>query len=113
MVCSPHGDRYQRGGSLSAVARATYAAIDAALPTPGLVRITAGNYSGRLGKSFIYLCPGDNLGKQQVRQQWRSRPTVAVAVRLWRSRKSSLAGKLVAQPAETSIRFHPDRASIP
>jgi formylmethanofuran--tetrahydromethanopterin N-formyltransferase len=45
------------GGSLSAVARATYAAIDAALPTPGLVKITAGNYGGRLGKSFIYLHP--------------------------------------------------------
>lgn len=45
------------GGSLAAVAQATYAAIDAALPTPGLVRITAGNYGGRLGKSFIYLRP--------------------------------------------------------
>ncbi len=45
------------GSSLEAVARATYAAIDAALPTPGLVRITAGNYAGRLGKSFIYLRP--------------------------------------------------------
>lgn len=45
------------GSSLEAVAGATYAAIDAALPTPGLVRITAGNYGGRLGKSFIYLRP--------------------------------------------------------
>lgn len=45
------------GSSLEAVAQATYAAIDAALPTPGLVRITAGNYGGRLGKSFIYLFP--------------------------------------------------------
>ena len=45
------------GSSLEAVAKATYAAIDAALPTPGLVRITAGNYAGRLGKSFIYLRP--------------------------------------------------------
>ncbi len=43
------------GGSLKSVADATYAAIDAALGTPGLVRITAGNYGGRLGKSFIYL----------------------------------------------------------
>ena len=25
--------------------------------TPGLVRITAGNYGGRLGKTFIYLRP--------------------------------------------------------
>ncbi|QDV25339.1 formylmethanofuran--tetrahydromethanopterin N-formyltransferase [Aureliella helgolandensis] len=45
------------GSSLSAVAAATYAAIDAALGTPGLKRITAGNYNGRLGKSFIYLNP--------------------------------------------------------
>ncbi len=45
------------GSSLEAVAKATYAAIDAALDTPGLVRITAGNYGGRLGKSFIYLHP--------------------------------------------------------
>ncbi|MEZ6134381.1 MAG: formylmethanofuran--tetrahydromethanopterin N-formyltransferase [Pirellulaceae bacterium] len=45
------------GSSLDSVARATYAAIDAALDTPGLVRITAGNYGGRLGKSFIYLYP--------------------------------------------------------
>ncbi len=45
------------GSDLNAVAQATYAAIDAALETPGLVRITAGNYGGRLGKSFIYLYP--------------------------------------------------------
>lgn len=45
------------GGSLAAVAQATYAAINAALSAPGLVRITAGNYGGRLGKSFIYLRP--------------------------------------------------------
>jgi formylmethanofuran--tetrahydromethanopterin N-formyltransferase len=43
------------GVNLNSVAAATYAAIDAALGTPGLVRITAGNYGGRLGKSFIYL----------------------------------------------------------
>ncbi|MEO8269485.1 MAG: formylmethanofuran--tetrahydromethanopterin N-formyltransferase [Aureliella sp.] len=45
------------GSSLDAVARATYAAIDASLSAPGLVRISAGNYGGRLGKSFIYLRP--------------------------------------------------------
>jgi formylmethanofuran--tetrahydromethanopterin N-formyltransferase len=45
------------GSSLDAVAQATYTAIDAALSAPGLVRITAGNYGGRLGKSFIYLRP--------------------------------------------------------
>jgi formylmethanofuran--tetrahydromethanopterin N-formyltransferase len=25
--------------------------------TPGLLKISAGNYGGRLGKSFIYLLP--------------------------------------------------------
>ena len=25
--------------------------------TPGLLRISAGNYGGRLGKSFVYLHP--------------------------------------------------------
>jgi formylmethanofuran--tetrahydromethanopterin N-formyltransferase len=43
------------GSSLEAVANGTYAAIDAALGTPGLKKISAGNYGGRLGKSFIYL----------------------------------------------------------
>ena len=36
---------------------ATQAAIAASVDTPGLVRISAGNYGGRLGKSFIYLHP--------------------------------------------------------
>lgn len=43
------------GRDLEAVAAATHAAIDAAVDTPGLAKITAGNYGGRLGKSFIYL----------------------------------------------------------
>jgi formylmethanofuran--tetrahydromethanopterin N-formyltransferase len=45
------------GRDLESVAQATYAAIDAAKSTPGLQRISAGNYGGRLGKSFIYLRP--------------------------------------------------------
>ena len=45
------------GRDLETLTRATHAAIEAAAPTPGLVRITAGNYGGRLGKSFIYLRP--------------------------------------------------------
>lgn len=45
------------GSSLKSVADATYAAIEAARGTPGLKRISAGNYGGRLGKSFIYLHP--------------------------------------------------------
>lgn len=43
------------GSQLAAVAEATYAAIDATLGAPGLLKISAGNYGGRLGKSFIYL----------------------------------------------------------
>jgi formylmethanofuran--tetrahydromethanopterin N-formyltransferase len=45
------------GRDLGAIARATQAAIAAAASTPGLLRISAGNYGGRLGKSFIYLHP--------------------------------------------------------
>ena len=45
------------GHDLEAIIRATQAAIAAAVDTPGLLRISAGNYGGRLGKSFIYLHP--------------------------------------------------------
>lgn len=45
------------GYDLEAVSKATQVAIDAAQSTPGLVRISAGNYGGRLGKNFIYLRP--------------------------------------------------------
>lgn len=45
------------GRDLETVTAATHAAIEAAAPTPGLVRISAGNYGGRLGKSFVYLRP--------------------------------------------------------
>jgi formylmethanofuran--tetrahydromethanopterin N-formyltransferase len=43
------------GSSLADIATATGAAIHAAADTPGLLRISAGNYGGRLGKSFIHL----------------------------------------------------------
>ncbi|RMF43673.1 MAG: formylmethanofuran--tetrahydromethanopterin N-formyltransferase [Planctomycetota bacterium] len=43
------------GSNLQAVAGATHAAIEASRESPGLVKISAGNYGGRLGKSFIYL----------------------------------------------------------
>ncbi|MBA3315377.1 MAG: formylmethanofuran--tetrahydromethanopterin N-formyltransferase, partial [Planctomycetaceae bacterium] len=43
------------GRDLETVRQATYAAIDAAAVVPGVVRISAGNYGGRLGKSFVYL----------------------------------------------------------
>lgn len=45
------------GRDLPSIIRATQAAIAASVETPGLVRISAGNYGGRLGKSFIYLHP--------------------------------------------------------
>lgn len=45
------------GRDLPTIARATQAAIAAAVDTPGLLKISAGNYGGRLGKSFIYLRP--------------------------------------------------------
>jgi formylmethanofuran--tetrahydromethanopterin N-formyltransferase len=43
------------GRDLDSISRATQAAIVASVNTPGLLRISAGNYGGRLGKSFIYL----------------------------------------------------------
>ncbi|MFN0054347.1 MAG: formylmethanofuran--tetrahydromethanopterin N-formyltransferase [Planctomycetales bacterium] len=45
------------GRDLPTIVRATQAAIAAAIDTPGLLRISAGNYGGRLGKAFIYLHP--------------------------------------------------------
>jgi formylmethanofuran--tetrahydromethanopterin N-formyltransferase len=45
------------GKDLASISRATQAAIAASRSTEGLVRISAGNYGGRLGKSFIYLHP--------------------------------------------------------
>lgn len=45
------------GQDLETISRATQAAIAASVETPGLVRISAGNYGGRLGKSFIWLHP--------------------------------------------------------
>jgi formylmethanofuran--tetrahydromethanopterin N-formyltransferase len=45
------------GRDLQTITAATHRAIAAAVDTPGLVKISAGNYGGRLGKSFIYLHP--------------------------------------------------------
>jgi formylmethanofuran--tetrahydromethanopterin N-formyltransferase len=45
------------GRDLAAIVAATQRAIEASVETPGLVKISAGNYGGRLGKSFIYLNP--------------------------------------------------------
>ena len=43
------------GRDVETITTATRAAIDAAMGTPGLRKISAGNYNGRLGKSFIWL----------------------------------------------------------
>lgn len=45
------------GHNLQTIVKATQAAIEASLDTPGLIRISAGNYNGKLGKSFIFLHP--------------------------------------------------------
>jgi formylmethanofuran--tetrahydromethanopterin N-formyltransferase len=45
------------GSDLATIAKATQAAIAAAKDVPELLTISAGNYGGRLGKSFIYLHP--------------------------------------------------------
>lgn len=45
------------GRDLKTVFDATQAVIQATVDSPGLIRISAGNYGGRLGKSFIYLHP--------------------------------------------------------
>lgn len=45
------------GPDLPTLSAATQAAIAAAKDTPDLLRISAGNYGGRLGKSFVYLHP--------------------------------------------------------
>jgi formylmethanofuran--tetrahydromethanopterin N-formyltransferase len=45
------------GRDLDSIISATRAAISASVNTPGLLRISAGNYGGRLGKSLVYLHP--------------------------------------------------------
>jgi formylmethanofuran--tetrahydromethanopterin N-formyltransferase len=52
------------GRDLESIESATQAAIAASRDTPGLLRISAGNYGGRLGKSFIYL-----LGEKSALRQ--------------------------------------------
>jgi formylmethanofuran--tetrahydromethanopterin N-formyltransferase len=43
------------GRDLTALQNATRNAIHAAADTPGLIKISAGNYGGRLGKTFVHL----------------------------------------------------------
>jgi formylmethanofuran--tetrahydromethanopterin N-formyltransferase len=45
------------GQDLPTIAAATQKAIAAARDVPDLLRVSAGNYGGRLGKSFVYLDP--------------------------------------------------------
>lgn len=50
------------GRDLECIIAATQAAIRASVDTQGLVKISAGNYGGRLGKNFIYLHPEKQPG---------------------------------------------------
>lgn len=50
------------GRDLATVSLATQAAIAAASAVAGLIRITAGNYGGRLGKSWVWLHPDRHAG---------------------------------------------------
>ncbi|NOY10481.1 MAG: formylmethanofuran--tetrahydromethanopterin N-formyltransferase, partial [Archaeoglobi archaeon] len=43
------------GISIEAVKEATRVGIEAATKIPGVVKITAGNYGGKLGKHLIHL----------------------------------------------------------
>jgi formylmethanofuran--tetrahydromethanopterin N-formyltransferase len=52
------------GRDLEAVRQATQAAIAASVDTPGLLRISAGNYGGRLGKNFIHLRGGETASER-------------------------------------------------
>ncbi len=45
------------GRDMDCIIKATQAAINASKDSEGLLMISAGNYGGRLGKSFIYLHP--------------------------------------------------------
>jgi formylmethanofuran--tetrahydromethanopterin N-formyltransferase len=49
------------GCDLATIAHATQATVAACVETPGLVKISAGNYGGRLGKNLIYLRPERQL----------------------------------------------------
>ena len=45
------------GKDMASIIIATQAAIEASKETEDLLMISAGNYNGKLGKSFIYLHP--------------------------------------------------------
>jgi formylmethanofuran--tetrahydromethanopterin N-formyltransferase len=49
------------GQDLPTIAAATQKAIAAAKDVPDLLRVSAGNYGGRLGKSFVYLDPAKQM----------------------------------------------------
>ncbi len=49
------------GRDLNTVSEATQAAIQAASTVDGLLKITAGNYGGRLGKSWVWLLPQNRV----------------------------------------------------
>jgi formylmethanofuran--tetrahydromethanopterin N-formyltransferase len=51
------------GRDLETVTEATRQAIAASRETPGLLKISAGNYGGRLGKNFIHLRQGSTVAQ--------------------------------------------------
>ena len=54
---APSAEIIMNGQGMQPIIDATQAAIKASVDTPGLIMISAGNYGGRLGKSFIFLDP--------------------------------------------------------
>ncbi len=52
------------GRDLETVSAATQASIKAATEVKGIVNITAGNFGGRLGKSWIWLIPENHPATQ-------------------------------------------------
>lgn len=53
------------GRDLATVSAATQASLKAASTVAGVVNITAGNYGGRLGKSWIWLIPENHPDPQE------------------------------------------------
>jgi formylmethanofuran--tetrahydromethanopterin N-formyltransferase len=53
------------GRDLATVSAATQASIKAASAVSGVMNITAGNYGGRLGKSWIWLLPENHPDTQE------------------------------------------------
>src|SRR5262249_42080982 len=84
------------GKNLDAISRATQAAITAAVATPGLLVVSAGNYGGRLGKSLVYPPPRQKKEGEAPAEPCAFRP----------KRRRKLSGK-IALPRIVSPRVDP------